>query len=267
MALVPKASLTLGNKCNKVTITDTTGVYSITANPTGWGTPNLANVDVTKATISLVPYDTAVSSTILAVAANSTISGTTFTDVNHSSGTFAVGQTLTGLGVVPGTKITALGTGTGSNDGGTYTVNISQSVSATTISAFTADVTYDVTTSVITTTSPSGFTLLADAQFLLGDGIYRIIYSVDSTTNTYMNTSDRVLFICNLCNCKDNLVMKLLDACSSAEVTRLKEQVDQMEIFIYGIETSFACGDYGNAENILVAAQKYCQVITQCKTC
>jgi hypothetical protein len=40
---------------------------------------------------------------------------------------------LTGTGVAAGTFITALGTGTGSNNGGTYTVNISQTVTSQTI--------------------------------------------------------------------------------------------------------------------------------------
>jgi hypothetical protein len=63
------------------------------------------------------------------------ISGTTFTDTTHGSGTFAVGQVLSGSGVTAGTTITALGTGTGANNGGTYTVSPSQTVSAQTISA------------------------------------------------------------------------------------------------------------------------------------
>jgi hypothetical protein len=61
------------------------------------------------------------------------ISTTTFTDTTHGSGRFTVGQLLTGSGVTAGTYITALGTGTGSNNGGTYTVNISQTVTSQTI--------------------------------------------------------------------------------------------------------------------------------------
>lgn len=61
------------------------------------------------------------------------IATTTFTDTTHGTGRFTVGQALTGAGVAAGTYITALGTGTGSNNGGTYTVNISQTVTAQTI--------------------------------------------------------------------------------------------------------------------------------------
>ena len=68
------------------------------------------------------------------------ISGTTLTVSAVASGTLAVGQLVTGTGVSaspPGssaTYITALGTGTGGV--GTYTVSISQTVSSTTMSAF-----------------------------------------------------------------------------------------------------------------------------------
>jgi len=61
------------------------------------------------------------------------IATTTFTDTTHGSGRFTIGQLLTGSGVTTGTYITALGTGTGSNNGGTYTVNISQTVTNQTI--------------------------------------------------------------------------------------------------------------------------------------
>ena len=68
------------------------------------------------------------------------ISGTTMTVSAVSSGTLAVGQLITGTGVSaspPGslaTYITALGTGTGGV--GTYTVGVSQTVSSTTMFAF-----------------------------------------------------------------------------------------------------------------------------------
>ncbi len=61
------------------------------------------------------------------------ISTTTFTDTTHGNGRFTVGSILSGTGVAAGTYITALGTGTGANSGGTYTINISQTVTNQTI--------------------------------------------------------------------------------------------------------------------------------------
>ena len=69
------------------------------------------------------------------------IAGTTMTVSAVGSGTLAVGQTITGSGVTPDTKITALGTGTGGT--GTYTVSASQTVSSTNIKAGKTLVTYD----------------------------------------------------------------------------------------------------------------------------
>lgn len=57
------------------------------------------------------------------------ISGTTMTVSAVASGTILVGATVTGTGVTAGTRITAVGTGTGGT--GTYTVSESQTVSST----------------------------------------------------------------------------------------------------------------------------------------
>ena len=56
------------------------------------------------------------------------VSGTTLTVTNVSSGTLAASQSLYGVGVSAETVITALGSGAGGT--GTYTVNVSQTVSA-----------------------------------------------------------------------------------------------------------------------------------------
>jgi hypothetical protein len=62
------------------------------------------------------------------------VNGTTLNVSSVSSGTLGVGQIISGVGITPGTKITALGTGTGGT--GTYTVNTSQLVyPATTITS------------------------------------------------------------------------------------------------------------------------------------
>jgi len=60
------------------------------------------------------------------------ISGTTLTITAVTQGSLAVGNYITGTGITPGTYITALGSGSGGT--GTYTVNISQTISSETIS-------------------------------------------------------------------------------------------------------------------------------------
>jgi hypothetical protein len=59
------------------------------------------------------------------------MSTTTLTVTAVSSGTIAVGQRVFGAGVLPNTKITALGTGTGGT--GTYTINQSQTQASATL--------------------------------------------------------------------------------------------------------------------------------------
>ena len=61
------------------------------------------------------------------------IAGTTLTVTSISAGTIGVGQTISGPNVIPGTTITALGTGQG--NAGTYVVNTTQTVASTTITA------------------------------------------------------------------------------------------------------------------------------------
>jgi hypothetical protein len=59
------------------------------------------------------------------------ISGTTMDVTAVSSGTIAVGDLVFGANIQPGTRITALGTGTGST--GTYTVSVSQTAASGTV--------------------------------------------------------------------------------------------------------------------------------------
>jgi hypothetical protein len=66
------------------------------------------------------------------------ISGTVLTVSGLTTGAVAQGQTLSGTGIVPGTKIVEFITGAGGqvNEVGTYRVNISQSVASTAITAY-----------------------------------------------------------------------------------------------------------------------------------
>lgn len=265
MALKPKISASLNTKCDKITIVEETGPYVISTNNGGWGTPNIDTSAITYADVQFLNTD---ETPTVQASGTGTISGTTFTDVTHISGTFAVGQTLTGVGVAAGTKIVSLLTGTGANNGGTYEVNIAQTVSSTTISGnvitqnfILKDGTTDVYASVAGAPTPGAFTAFSEVAWSGVDGIYRIIYRVQDSTNTYENDKQYVLFICNLCNCKDKVILALIDACDEESVQKYKTYVDQMEIYIYGIKSAFSCGDFDTAEAILTAATTYCNNI------
>lgn len=268
MALVPSISLALGNKCNTITLTESTNPYTFGSNDGGWGSPNIDTTDVVSAKVEILPFtENSVSTSV----GSGTISGTTFTDTTHISGIFTVGQYLSGLGVAPGTQITALITGTGNNNGGTYTVNISQTVALTTITGTSALSTFTIkngTTDLYTLLSnnptPLEGAVISDATWNQKDGIYHPIYTVETATDVYLSPTEYVLFTCNICSCFDQLVLKLINACSSEDVKKYKTQVDQMDVFIYGIQTAFACGDFDTADAIIAAAGTYCQTLVNC---
>ena len=268
MALVPKISLTLNNKCNKVTLIEETNPYDLFANPGGWGSPNLSASAITYASVDIFPfaYDTTINASGIG-----TIVGTVFTDVTHLSGVFVIGQILTGLGIAPNTVITAFLTGTGSNNGGTYTVSVSQALSSRTFTGVSSSAQFVLKSSSNNVylgkpgyPTPLTFTALLEETWNNPDGIYQIVYKVYGNSDIYINEETHQLFLCNLCNCKDVLITRLIDACDRIKVQELKEQVDQMEMFIYGIQSAFACGDFDTADNILTAATKYCQTLSNC---
>jgi hypothetical protein len=269
MALIPKISASLSGKCNLITLTEETKPYDATNNLGGWGTPNINTAAIDLAYVSFYPLSNPPA--LVNASGTGTISGTTFTDTSHLSGTFQVGQTLVGSGVAPGTVIVALLTGTGANNGGTYQVNISQSVSSTPITGISVAASYYLknTTVNIYSTAPGAptpyvFDALVEQTWNNPDNIYQVVYTVVDGTTIYKNKTHHELFLCNLCNCKDALIVKLVKACDELAIEKLKTQVDQMEVFIYGIQSAFSCGDFTTASKLLEAATKYCSTVSDC---
>lgn len=269
MALIPKISASISGKCNRITLTEETKPYDSVNNPGGWGTPNINTAAIDLAYVSFYPITNPPA--VVNASGTGTISGTTFTDVAHLSGTFQVGQTLVGAGIAPGTTIVALLTGTGANNGGTYQVSISQTVASTAITGVSVVANYylkntgvDVYTTAPGAPTPYLFDALVDQTWSNPDGIYQVVYTVIRANTIYKNKKHHELFLCNLCNCKEGLIAKLVKACDALEVEKLKTQVDQMEVFIYGIQSAFSCGDFTTATSLLEAATKYCSLVSEC---
>jgi hypothetical protein len=134
-------------------------VYALTANlvPSVIGqlNSNSGIVKITDNGVSVYIVDGAyrytwyISSPATAVFRGST-SGTTLTVTNVSSGTIAINQSLYGVGILPETVITALGSGSGGV--GTYTINRSQTVASEAMNSATvgAVVTATIAGSVMT---------------------------------------------------------------------------------------------------------------------
>lgn len=269
MALIPKISASISGKCNRITLTEETKPYDSVNNPGGWGTPNINTAAIDLAYVSFYPITNPPA--VVNASGTGTISGTTFTDVAHLSGTFQVGQTLVGAGIAPGTTIVALLTGTGANNGGTYQVSISQTVASTAITGVSVVANYylkntgvNVYTTAPGAPTPYVFDALVDQTWSNPDGIYQVVYTVIRANTIYKNKKHHELFLCNLCNCKEGLIAKLVKACDALEVEKLKTQVDQMEVFIYGIQSAFSCGDFTTATSLLEAATKYCSLVSEC---
>lgn len=142
-------------------------------------TTNLAHQAVSETT----------STTAATAATSGSIATTVFTDTTHSSGRFTVGMQLSGTGVTAGTYITSLGTGTGANNGGTYNLNISQTVTSQTITgtAYPFSIPHggDVSTAVKNLANASVFSAAATttpAVFMLYDML--ACYTISTVTTT-----------------------------------------------------------------------------------
>lgn len=194
MALIPKISLSVGGKCNTVTITESTGVYVTNQNIGGWGGPNINTNNIDTASITI----------------------TDFSDTQNS-------QTI------------ALKNGS-----------------------------INVYSSVTSAPTPGAFIALSDAPWELNDGIYKVVYTITTEEATYVNKTHYKLFLCNLCNCKNNLIYELATNCTSTSVTKLKETLDQLEVLEYGILTAFACNNFTQAKTLLLHASKLCDTVSAC---
>jgi len=193
MALLPVISLSLGNKCNTVTLTENTSPYNVTTNPGGWGSVNISANDITNSVVNIYDY-----------------TGFTLLDTYNLTGLYS------GAFAYP---------------------------------------------------TPTSFEILKDTGWAQSDGIYQIRYIITDNSVTpvnYYGDTMHELFLCNLCNCRDSLIHKLIKACDVENIKNLKTQVDQMEIFIYGIQSAFSCGDFSTATTILTAATTYCQTLSDC---
>lgn len=100
----------------------------------------------------------------------SSVSGTTLTVTNITNGTIAAGQSLFGVGVTAETVITALGTGTGGI--GTYTINLSQTITSEQMNstAVAANVTGSISGTTLTVTAVASGTLYI-GQTIQGTGV------------------------------------------------------------------------------------------------
>lgn len=115
----------------------------------------------------------------------------------------------------------------------------------------------------VSSNTPAPF-IIIETAWTNPDGVYKTIYTIEDDNGTFYVNNNDVLFLTNLCNCKNTLVTRALNECNSAKLEVIKESLDQIELFIYGIQSAFSCGEFGRATNILEAATIYCQTVSNC---
>jgi hypothetical protein len=119
-------------------------------------------------------------------------STTTLTVTAVSNGALAVGQTITGSGVAAGTVITALGTGTGG--AGTYTINVSQTVSSTTMTAIAPGVAAYLRGGSVATLGLAGLQAIVSGTLAVTvDGYPHSAASVNLSTATSFSSAATLL--------------------------------------------------------------------------
>lgn len=135
-----------------------------------------------------VAYDSTVSFT-------GSITGTVLTAAATVTGTITVGEGLSGTGIAPGTFVTAQLTGTAGKDG-TYSVNISQTVTSTTITSGVVTIATNKATFTSATTISMG---ILPGDFIVADpaGTPAIGYVLMLSAGTAGTYSNSIIFATN----------------------------------------------------------------------
>jgi hypothetical protein len=231
MALLPKISLSLENKCDKVDICEETGVYAA-GNVGGWGTPNLTMADAITAVVNV--YNSAGTSTLQTFTIKDNVTDLFPASLlspfqafdgaswNQTDGIFKIDYSVTednlttdvnglvlsgpptivGLLAAVGTTNNVPSTSSGTGTGALFKIVINPINSLLEITVTTTGRGYKVgDTITIQGTDLTGGTAGTITVTLLPQ--YLI-------TTTHTNNEQYVLFTCNLQNCMEILIGKMV---------------------------------------------------------
>ena len=167
---------------------------------TGAGNPFQNSTHGSTTNLAFQALSDTTTTTATTTALNGSIATTVFTDTTHNTGRFTVGMQLTGTGVAAGTYITSLGTGTGANNGGTYNINISQTVTSQTITGtatpnglYTGGNVSPSIKNVLNIAAYSGAATSAPAVLMLVDQVAMFTVSSVTTTGAQSMTGTQTL--------------------------------------------------------------------------
>ena len=112
------------------------------------------------------------------------------------------------------------------------------------------------------TNTPSPFVAFENAAWGESDGVFKVVYTVTVDDNgspvQYLNEDYYVLFICNIQTCIDNLKISIIRECDSKKLAVKKQNLDQLEILVIGMQYAFNNADYTTSEELIAAAKIIC---------
>lgn len=123
------------------------------------------------------------------------------------------------------------------------------------------DGTTDVYSGVAGAPTPGSFLAIKDASWGLADGVYKLVYTVNTTL---VNASQHELVTCSINNCMDKLRGYIVTECDAKKLAQQKETYEQLELLLLGIQSAFSCGDFEEATSLIAKATTICDNLCDC---
>ena len=112
--------------------------------------------------------------------------------------------------------------------------------------------------------TPGRFLAASNASFTQGDGVYRLKYKVIGNGTTFHNSPQYELITCGIESCLTSLKGKIATECDTKTIQKTKEDIDQLELILYGIQTAFSCSDFTTATSLIASAKTICDNLCDC---
>ena len=125
-------------------------------------------------------------------------------------------------------------------------------------------VSVDVYSGVTGAPAPGSFLAVKNSAWTQPDGVYKLVYTIVSAAGSFTNETQYSLLICNIKNCLNGLKAKAVTECSTEKLSDIKDNINQLEVLIYGIESAFSCNDMTTAINLIANAKTICDNLCDC---
>lgn len=97
------------------------------------------------------------------------------------------------------------------------------------------------------------------------DGVYQFNYSItDSLAVTISTGLVPKLICCNLHECIKKQELKLLKECTEEVRKKILHRVDELRMILIGIQSTFQCGNFADAQSAIVDANALCTLYDNC---